>query len=413
MTTRPPDRPTAGPSARQRWVFALTLFALSLALLIPSLAPTVTLWDAGEFLAASKVSGIPHPPGTPLWVMVAHTWATLIPFGTWAFRVILMTAVAGAAATACLGLVAWEALRRVPALGEGELPSWLVPAGAMAAAIAGSFTFTNWQNSNETEVYAIAMLAIAITLWLLYRWREQRGTPQADRTLLLILYLAGLSIGNHLLALLVGPAVVAFLWLVARAEPLGDAAERSRELATTAVMAGTWLLLIGLGLGSTMLSLLGGAAFLVAALWAATHRRAAFVGVGLVVALIGITTYLYLYIRAGQHPMINEAQPDNWHALLDVIRRKQYPVRTPFDDPTVLHGPGNPGRSFLMMGLQLVNYFQYFFWQWGYTFGNGLGRVPFAMLWHERFRVDAAHAWARGVVFAAIRRRLQRGGDGA
>ena len=367
------------PSARLQ--FALGLFALSLALLIPSLAPTVTLWDAGEFLAASKVAGIPHPPGTPLWVMLAHSWATLIPFGSWAFRVILMTAVAGAVATACLGLVAWEGLRRVPALADAGLPRWFIPAGAMGAAIAGSFTFTNWQNSNETEVYAIAMLAIAITLWLLYRWREQRGTPQADRTLLLILYLAGLSIGNHLLALLVGPAVVAFLWLVARAEPLADPADRSRELATTAVMAGTWLLLIGLGLGSTMLSTLGGVAFLVAAAWAVTHRRGAFVGVALLVALVGITTYLFMYIRAGQHPMINEAQPDNWHALLDVIRRKQYPVRTPFDDPTVPHGPGNPGRSLLMMGLQLVNYFQYFFWQWGYSFGNGLGRVPFAVLY--------------------------------
>ena len=380
MTAQPPDRLTA-PTSRQRLGFALALFALSLALLIPSMAPTVTLWDAGEFLAASKVAGIPHPPGTPLWVMLAHSWATLIPFGSWATRVILMTAVAGAAATACLGLVAWEGLRRVPALATGDLPNWFVPAAAGAAAIAGSFTFTNWQNSNETEVYAIAMLVIAIVLWLLHRWREQRGTPQADRTLLLILYLLGLSIGNHLLALLVGPAVVAFLYFTGRAEPVADPSERSRELATTAVMAGSWFLLIGLGLGSTMLSVVGTLAFLGAALWALTHRRAAFVGTALVVALIGITTYLFMYIRAGQHPMINEALPDNWHSLLDVIRRKQYPVRTPFDDPTVMHGPGNPGRSPLIILLQLVNYFQYFFWQWGYTFGDSWQRIPFAALY--------------------------------
>jgi hypothetical protein len=52
-----------------------------------------------------------------------------------------------------------------------------------------------------------------------------------------------------------------------------------------------------------------------------------------------VTSYLFLYIRSGQHPPINEAQPDNWNALLAVIRRQQYPVRTPWDDPTVLHGP--------------------------------------------------------------------------
>ena len=376
MTAHPPIRPSA------RVTFAVALFAVALGLLVASMAPTVTLWDAGEFLAASKVSGIPHPPGTPLWVMLAHTWATLIHFGSWGWRIVFMTTVAGAAGTALLGLVAWEGLRRVPSLMGDDLPRWLVPVGAAAAAIAGSFTYTNWQNSNETEVYAIAMLVITITLWLLHRWREQRGTPQADRTLLLILYLAGLSIGNHLLALLAGPAVVAFLWLVGRADPFPDAADRSREQATTAVIAGTWLLLIGLGLGSTGLSLLGALCFLVAAAWAVTHRRAAFVGVALVVALIGITTYLYMYIRSGQHPMINEAAPDNWHSLLDVIRRKQYPPRGPFDDPTVQHGPGNPGRSLLIMGLQLVNYFQYMFSQWGASIGSvfqfSWGRIPLA-----------------------------------
>ena len=83
--------PIAAPAPRDRLRFALALFVLSLVILIPSLAPTVTLWDAGEFLAASKVVGIPHPPGTPLWVILAHTWATLLPFGSWAARVIFLT----------------------------------------------------------------------------------------------------------------------------------------------------------------------------------------------------------------------------------------------------------------------------------------------------------------------------------
>ncbi|MBW8772367.1 MAG: DUF2723 domain-containing protein, partial [Gemmatimonadetes bacterium] len=273
----------------------------------------------------------------------------------------LLTAVASAAGTACLGLVAWETLRRVPALAVEGTPGWLVQLGAGGAALAGAFTFTftNWQNSNETEVYAIAMFVIALVCWLLHRWRELRGTEGADRVLLLILYLAGLSIGNHLLALLVGPAVVAFLHLVSRESPLKDAAARAEEHATTGVVAAIWFLLIGLGLGSTGLSVIGGIGFLVAGAWAATHRRTAFASVALVVAVVGITSYLFLYIRAGQHPMLNEAQPDNWQSLLDVIRRKQYPPRGPLDDPTIPHGAGNPGRSLTIIGMQLVNYFQY------------------------------------------------------
>ena len=411
MTAGPPDpslslrtgRLTtfASPTAAERWRFALALFAVALAILVATLAPSVTLWDAGEFLAASRISGIPHPPGTPLWVMVAHTWATLLHFGSWAWRINLLTAVASAAGTAGLGLVAWETLRRVPALAAAGTPKWLVQVGAGGAALAGSFTFTNWQNSNETEVYAIAMFVIALVCWLLHRWRELRGTERADRILLVILYLAGLSIGNHLLALLVGPAVVAFLTLVSREAPLKDPAERSQEHATTAVVAGIWFLLIGLGLGSTGLSIVGATGFLVAAMWAATHRRTAFATVALVVAVIGITSYLFLYIRAGQHPMINEAQPDNWQSLLDVIRRKQYPPRGPFDDPTVQHGAGNPGRSLTIIAMQIVNYFQYFFWQWGMGTVDWRRIVPFASL-YTLF----------GLVGSAAHRRADRSGWG-
>ena len=86
--------------------------------------------------------------------------------------------------------------------------------------------------------------------------------------------------------------------------------------------------------------------------------------VGLVIAAVGITPYLYLYIRSGQHPVINEAAPATFDALLAVIRRAQYPPRTPLDDPTVPHGPDNPGRTLGLIGLQVLNYFQYFDWQW-------------------------------------------------
>ena len=74
----------------------------------------------------------------------------------------------------------------------------------------------------------------------------------------------------------------------------------------------------------------------------------------LFIACIGITPYLYLYIRSGQNPPINEAAPATFDALLAVIRRAQYPPRTPFDDPTVAHGPDNPGRTLSIFGIQLA-----------------------------------------------------------
>ncbi len=61
-----------------------------------TLAPTVTFWDAGEFIAAAKTLGIPHPPGTPLFVMIAHVWAMLFPIGEYAFRTNLLSALLSA-----------------------------------------------------------------------------------------------------------------------------------------------------------------------------------------------------------------------------------------------------------------------------------------------------------------------------
>ena len=71
--------------------------ALVLLVYILTLAPTVTFWDAGEFIAAAKTLGIPHPPGTPLFVMIAHVWAMLFPVGEYAVRTNLLSALLSAA----------------------------------------------------------------------------------------------------------------------------------------------------------------------------------------------------------------------------------------------------------------------------------------------------------------------------
>ena len=365
---------------RPPWRAALVVTALVFGVYLLTLAPTVTFWDAGEFIAASKVLGIPHPPGTPLFVLIAHVWAQFVPFGEYAVRTNMLSALLSAIGAGFFFLVVHESL---PALVQG-LPGrgdrFLALAGAAAAAFAGAFTFTNWQNSNETEVYAIATMTIGAIAWLCHVWRRRRGTPSARRILLLIIYLGGVSISNHLLALLSGPAVVAFLWATLRESPATDPRSRRREWAELAVVAGIWALLVGSGLGNTALTVLGCVCFLAALVFAVTSGAFGFGLLALFVAAVGITPYLYLYIRAGQHPIINEAAPDNWNALLAVIRRAQYPVRTPLDNPTMLHGEGNTGRSIEFVWLQLVNYMQYFDWQWAKSLTAMIGRLPLHLL---------------------------------
>ncbi|MBM4188708.1 MAG: DUF2723 domain-containing protein [Gemmatimonadetes bacterium] len=342
---------------------------------VVSLAPSVTFWDAGEFIAAMKVLGIPHPPGTPLFVMIGHVWAKMIPFGEYAWRTNLMSAVFSAAAAGFWFLTLHEALARgMP--GDGTRDRLLRTLAAGAGAIIGAFTFTNWQNSNETEVYGIAGFIVAASAWLACRWRASRGDPRSPRFLLMIAYLLGLSIANHLLALLAGPAILAYLGAVVLGDPAADPAARRRELAKVVVMGGLWALLLGVGLGSGTLATLGLVLFVASAIYAATAGALSFATLAVVIALVGATPYLFLYLRSPQNPVINEAAPGTWDALLAVIRRDQYPPRSPLDDPTVPHGPDNPGRSLTIIGLQLLNYLQYFDWQWAKSLVVQAGNVP-------------------------------------
>jgi len=379
---------------------ALAVGAVVLAVFVLTLAPTVTFWDAGEFIAAARTLGIPHPPGTPLFVLIAHVWGTLVPVGEWAYRTNLLSALLSAAAAGIFFLVVHQSMRGVVEDLPEDAARRLRLGGAAAAAMLGAFTFTNWQNSNETEVYSVATFTTAAMAWAALLWRSRRGTERAPRFLLLIIYLAGISIGNHLLALLAVPGVLLFLVATLRHEPASDPLRRRAEWGQVAVVAGIWALLVGTGLGSASLTAVGAVCFLGAALFAATGGAGAFAVAALAIAAVGITPYAFIYLRSAQNPVINEAAPSTLDALLAVLRRAQYPPRTPLDDPTELHGPENPGRTLSLLWWQLANYFQYFDWQWARSVSE-VARKPITILfvtlglrglWEQR-RSDRATWW--------------------
>ena len=346
---RPPYREAAG-------VAFLVLIGY-----VITLAPTVTLWDAGEFITAAKVLGVPHQPGTPLFVLLGHVWADAFAIGQYAWRLNLMSACFSAAGAGCWFLVVERWLA-----GEARL---IRLGGAAGAAILSAFTFTNWQNSNETEVYTVATFSVAAISWLAVRWRDMRGTARAPHLLLLIIYIAALSIGNHLLALLAGPAVALFIWYTLRAtpSPSPDPGERRREWAEWAVLSTLWVELIAVGLGSTGLIIAGGILLLGAAVWCVASGSRAFPLLAIAIAAVGISTYAFLYIRSGLQPLLDESNPETWKNLLSMIRRTQFGSRGIFDNPMFFPGKDNPGRSLTLFGQQLINYFVYFGWQWSRT----------------------------------------------
>ena len=184
-----PAAPLDQPPARARIVAALagiTLFVVYVA----SAAPTVTFWDAGEFIAAAESLGIPHPPGTPLYVLLLATWSRIL---AWMPTALATNLFSGACTAVAGGATAFLVARWTGS----------TAAGFAAAVCAGSMS-TAWLNATETEVYA-ATLALAL-LTLAVADRAGRGDDR--RWLILAAYLIALAVPLHMSALVVGPAIV-------------------------------------------------------------------------------------------------------------------------------------------------------------------------------------------------------------
>jgi hypothetical protein len=389
---------TEPSTAAERPPYLLALLA-ALAVLsgyVVSLAPTVTFWDAGEFIATSHILGIPHPPGTPLFVLLGRFWDLVVPGLPTAAATNLMSAAFSAGSAGFLFLLMHEALRRGAAGLDEPAARLFRVGGAFAATCCAAFGFTVWQNSNETEVYQVAMFSIGLILWLCWLWRRDRGGVNGAHLLLLVVYLFAVSLGNHLLALLCGPAVFAYLFHVLRTEPARQEAERQAQWAQFAVALALWVAMVGVGTGSRGLLVIGLALYVAAAAWAVTARTSLFAVVALLVAAVGVSTYAFLYIRAGLQPFINEADPSTLENLWAVIRREQYPPRSPLDNPIYPSGPDNPGRTPLIFGLQLLNWLQYFDWQWSASLMRGHpllapARLPFTLLFGVLGVLGAVH----------------------
>ena len=282
-------------------------------LYIVTLAPTTAFWDTSEYIATGHILGIPHPPGNPLFVVLARVWIILLsPLGLpVAVRVNLLAAFTSAAASGFFFLVAHRVVWGL--LGDHRRAL----AGAAASALLGATAFTVWNQSVVNEkVYTVSVLVIAAVSWLAIRWRDRRDQPGSARLLLLAGYLMVLGWSNHTMSLLPVPA---FAFLV--------------------LMTGPGVLLRR-------------------DLWA----RA------LPLVIIGLSFNVYLPIRAAQRPVINEGDPVCESAgevaaavltagnagcakLASVLKRDQYA-------PPPLSSRQAP------LSAQFQHYFQYFDWQW-------------------------------------------------
>ncbi|MFL5476947.1 MAG: DUF2723 domain-containing protein [Gemmatimonadales bacterium] len=322
-----------------------------LAIYLATLAPTTAFWDTSEYIAAAKVLGIPHPPGNPLFVILAHTFGLLPLAASYAVRINLFAAVTSAASAGLWFLVAERWLRGIVA------PRWARYAAAFGGVLVGATSWTVWNQSTVNEkVYTVSLLSIALVMWLVVRWGDDEPGTHRDRWLVLIAYVLALTSTNHLMGVLALPALVVYvLWTDWRTvlRPWAIVTFYALLLALT----GEWIAMLHGGAAGGLLILLT-LGVLGYALW--KTPRDPLVYLGLLAVIVGISlNYFWLPLRAAQYPAINEGEPVGFlsQSLQDVLNRVQY---------------GKPPLSQRQatFGAQLANFWQYFSWQFARDWGQ-------------------------------------------
>ena len=184
-----------------------------------TIEPTASFWDCPEFITTGYKLEVGHPPGAPFFMLTANLFSQFTSDATQVARMVnTMSALLSAA---CILFLFWSITHLVRRLltdrwEEIDTPKLIaIEASGLVGALVYTFSDTFWYSAVEGEVYAYSSAFTAVVFWLILKWEEHADEPHADRWLVLIMYMTGLSIGVHLLNLLCLPAIV-LVWYFKR-----------------------------------------------------------------------------------------------------------------------------------------------------------------------------------------------------
>ncbi len=187
-------------------------FAIAAVVYCSTIEPTASFWDCPEFISTGYKLEIGHPPGAPFFMLTANLFSQFASDPSHvAYMVNMMSALLSAATILFLFWTISHLVRRLLIKDWSQLTASkmiAIEASAMVGALIYTFSDTFWFSAVEGEVYAYSSAFTAVVFWLILKWEDQADQPHADRWLVLIMYMTGLSIGVHLLNLLCLPAIV-------------------------------------------------------------------------------------------------------------------------------------------------------------------------------------------------------------
>jgi len=315
---------------------------------IATIEPTASFWDCGEFLATAYKLEVGHPPGAPLFMMIARVFSAFVSPENVPIAVNTLSALCSSFSILFLFWSITHLARKLALRGaNGELSTGQMIA-VMGSGIVGALAYTwsdsFWFSAVEAEVYSMSSLFTAATFWAILKWESEADQPHHTRWLILICYLLGLSIGVQLLGLLCIPAIAlvyyfrnyqtsakgVILTLVISAVILG--AIQAIIIPGVAKVAGVFELLFvnDMGLpfntGNFVYLALVVTLIVLGLRWTQRTGRVILntIILGVSVILVGYSTYAMTVIRSLANPPIDENNPENVFNLVSYLNREQY-----------------------------------------------------------------------------------------
>ena len=330
------------------------IFLVAAVVYLLTIEPTASLWDCGEFIASSYRFQVGHPPGAPFFMLMAKFFSLFAGHDVTKVAKMInsMSALASAFTIMFLFWTITHLARKI-AVKDGEISlakGIAVLGSGVVGALAYTFSDTFWFSAVEAEVYASSSLFTAVVFWAILKWENVAGKPYANRWIILIAYLMGVSIGVHLLNLLAIPAIVlVYYFKNYKVERKGVIL----AILISIIILGSVMYIIIPGLiwlGSQFeLAFVNGmglpyntgvliyAALLIGSLVYGVIRtyrakKVLFntILVGISVIILGYSSYTMIVIRSWADPPMDENNPDNVFSLLSYLNRDQYGERPLF-----------------------------------------------------------------------------------
>ena len=330
---------------------AAFVFVISAAVYLLTIEPTASFWDCGEFIASSYKLEVGHPPGNPVFQLFARLFTMFSDNMHAAVAVNAFSGICSALTIFFLYLtIVFLAKRLIKPSSDGTYSvakAIAIFGSGAVGALAYTFSDTFWFSAVEGEVYAMSSLITALVFWAMTKWYEQADMPYANRWIVLISFLMGLSIGIHLLNLLAIPALV-FMYYYKQRE---DGHYTLREYVKIFFVSVIILAVILFGIipylpkfaayvdlffvNSLGLPFNSGAAFFMAVLLGACFygmfrtmkQGKVFANTVLLcftMIVIGFSLFTIVIIRSSAKTPTNEYQPDNPFTLVRYLGREQY-----------------------------------------------------------------------------------------